>query len=84
MAKILVEQVKQFCDRGDITSGALWPCSDRKMRHSWPILASWLADHMEHANLMGIKYNSCPRCETAKDELGSVILPPDLEYHLGK
>ena len=61
IAKIVLEQVMPFSDRGDITSSALWPCSNSKMRYSWPILASWLADLMEHANLMGIKYNSCTR-----------------------
>jgi len=36
---------------------------------------------MEHANLRGVKYNACPKCETPKDELGSLILPQDLESH---
>jgi len=51
------------------------------MRCCWAILASWLADHIEHANLMGVKYNTCPKCQTLNDELGSHILPPDLESH---
>jgi len=81
IAKIVLEPVMRFPEGGDINSGALWPCSDSKMRRWWPILASWLADHMEHANLMDVKYNGCPKCQTPKDELGSLILPPDLESH---
>jgi hypothetical protein len=54
------------------------------MRRCWPILASWLADHMEHANLIGVKYNACHKCQTPKDKLGSHILPPDLESHWRK
>jgi hypothetical protein len=30
---------------------------------------------------MGIKYNACPECQTQKDELGWLILQPDLESH---
>jgi len=81
IAEILLEPVTQFPKGGDINSGALWLCSDGKMCRCWPILMSWLADHMEHANLMGMKYNACPKCQTPKDELGSLILPPDLESH---
>ena len=39
---------------------------------------------MEDANLMGVKYNACPMCQTPKDKLVSLILPPDLESHLRK
>jgi len=39
---------------------------------------------MEHANLVGVKLNACPKCQTPKDQLGSPILPLDLESHLRK
>jgi len=81
IAKRVLEPVTRFPEGEDITSGALWACSDGKMRLCWPILASWLVDHMEHANLMPVKYNACPKCQTLKDELGSLIHPPDLESH---
>jgi len=81
ITKIVLEPVTQFPKGGDINFGALWPGSDIKMSRCWPILVSCLADHMEHANLMAFKYNACPNCQTAKDELGWHILPPDLESH---
>ena len=84
IAKIVLEPVTRFPTGGDINSGALWPCSDGKMRCCWPIFASWLADHIEHANLMGVKDNAGPKCQTPKDKLGSRILPPDLESHRRK
>jgi len=84
IAGIVLEPVRRFPKGGDIISGAQWPCSDSTMRHCWPILGSWWADHMEDANLMGVKYNACPKCQTPKDKLGSLILPPDLEFHRRK
>ncbi|KAF8542359.1 hypothetical protein BDD12DRAFT_729202 [Trichophaea hybrida] len=84
VAKIVLDPLRRFPEGGDINTGALWPCSDGKMRRCWPILASWLADHMEHANLMGVKYNSCPKCQVPNDKLGSLLLPPDLESHRRK
>jgi len=84
ITKIVLEPVMRFPEGGDINSSTLWPCSDCKMCCCWPILASWLADHMEHANLMGVKYNACPKCQIPKDELGSLILPPHLESHRRK
>jgi len=84
IAEIVLEAVTRFPEGRDINCGALWPCSDGKMRRCWPILASWLVDHMKHANLMGIKYNACPMGQTPKEELGSLILPPDWESHRRK
>jgi len=68
----------RFPEGGDIHSGALWPCSDAKMRRYWPILVAWVADHMEHANHIGIKYHTCPKCQTLKDALRLHIVIPDL------
>jgi len=55
ISKLVLELVTGYPKGGDINSGALWHCSDGKMCRCWPILMSWLADHMEHANLMGVK-----------------------------
>jgi hypothetical protein len=49
--------------------------------HGWAILASWLVDYMEHANLVGVKCNVCRKCQTPKVELGMDILRPDFESH---
>lgn len=40
---------------------------------------SWLADHMEYAAPVGIKYNSDTMCQTTKDELAYLILLTDME-----
>jgi len=75
--KIVLEPVTQYVpNRGDINSGSLWHGSDGEMRHCWAILASWLADNTEHANLWGFKWFACPKCQTPKEEPGSLILPP--------
>jgi hypothetical protein len=74
---IVLEPVTECPQGAGINSGALWSCSDGKLRQCLPILLSRLADYMEHANLMGIEYNACPMYQTPKDELGSLILPPD-------
>jgi len=31
--------------------GERLPCSDGKLRHCYPILAAWIADHEEHVTL---------------------------------
>jgi len=81
IAKTGLEPVTRFPEEGEINSGALPTCTNGKMGHCVRMLASWLADRMGHANLMGVKYNACPQCQTLKDELGSLILPLDLECH---
>jgi len=84
IAKIVLELVTWYPEGVEIISSALWPCSDRTMHCCWPILASWLVDHLQHANLMGVKYNASHKCQTPKDELQSLILQPDLESHWRK
>ncbi|KAI5777109.1 hypothetical protein EDC01DRAFT_624450, partial [Geopyxis carbonaria] len=37
-------------------------CADGSVRSCWPVLAAWIADHPEHANLQGTKGNVCPTC----------------------
>jgi len=46
-------------------------CTDGKVRRCFPILAAWIADHMENITLQGIKSNLCPRCEVPAVELGT-------------
>jgi len=46
-------------------------CADGKVRRCFPILAVWIADHMENVALHGIKSNVCPRCEVPAVELGT-------------
>jgi len=46
-------------------------CADGKVRRCFPILAAWIADHMENVALHGIKSNVCPRCEVPAVELGT-------------
>jgi len=38
-------------------------CTDGKVRRCFPLLAAWIADHMENIALHGLKSNVCPRCE---------------------
>ena len=33
---------------------------------------------MEHADPLGVKYNACPQCQTAKSKQGLLIHPPGL------
>ena len=46
-------------------------CADGKVRKCFPILAAWIADHMENVVLHGVKSNACPTCEISPDMLGS-------------
>lgn len=84
IGKIVLDRVMQFLKVGDINSGPLWPCSNTRMRHYWPFLASWLADHHVHGNLIHVKCNACPNRQTPKDKLGLLILLLDMEFHWRK
>jgi len=46
-------------------------CAHGKVRSCFPILAMWIADHMENVALHGIKSNVCPRWEVPAVELGT-------------
>jgi len=46
-------------------------CADGKVWSCFPILAAWIADHMENVALYGIQSNICPRCEVPAVELGT-------------
>ena len=45
--------------------------ADRKVRRCFPLLFTWIADHMENVALHGIKSNVCPKCEVLPGELGT-------------
>jgi len=46
-------------------------CAEGKLRRCFPILAAWIADHMDNVALHGIKSNVCPRCEVPAVKLGT-------------
>ena len=45
--------------------------ADRNIRRCFPILSTWIADHMENVALHRIKSNACPKCEVPLGELGT-------------
>ncbi|KAI5776488.1 hypothetical protein EDC01DRAFT_636729 [Geopyxis carbonaria] len=47
-------------------------CADGSVRSCWPVLAAWIADHPEHANLQGTKGNVCPTCTVHRTNLGEL------------
>jgi len=60
IAKIVLEPVTRYPEGGDINSGALWPCSDGKLRRCWPILASWLTGSHGACQPYGRQVQSLP------------------------
>ena len=84
IAEIVLEPGTRFPEGEDINASALWHCSDGKMCRCWPILASWLADPMEHANLMVDKYNACPKCQTPTGKNDLTRRVTDREAVLGQ
>jgi hypothetical protein len=77
----ILQPLMAFQHTAELQDGTLWPCSDGQVRRCWPILSSWLADHMEYANLMGVKYNSCPKCFLPTQKLGSLVDPDELDEY---
>jgi len=51
--------------------GAPIDCSDGKIRKYFPIMAGWIAEHMENVTLHEIKSNTSPECELPPEELAS-------------
>ena len=49
-------------------------CADFQTHRYFPILAAWLADHIEYVALYHIKVDSCPVCEVKKDQLGISLM----------
>jgi len=56
-------------------------CADGKVRRSFPILAPWIADHMDNVALYGIKSNLCPRCLVPVVELGTNMKVYRIRYY---
>jgi len=52
-------------------TGIAIDCADGKVRECFPILSTWIADHMENVALHGLKTNACPQCEVPTHELGT-------------
>jgi len=46
-------------------------CADGKVRLCFPILSSWIVDHMENVAHHRLKTNACPKCEGPTNELGT-------------
>ena len=46
-------------------------CSDGKVRQCFPLLAGWIADHVENETLHGLKRMRCTVCEVPIERLGS-------------
>jgi hypothetical protein len=44
---------------------------DGKVRRCFPFLAAWMADHVEHVGLYGLKSQGCPKCEAQLEDLGT-------------
>jgi len=52
-------------------AGIALNCADRKVRLCFPILSTWIADHMENVAQHGLKTNACPKCKMRIDALGT-------------
>ena len=52
-------------------SGHEVECADGKVRLCFPLLASWIADHLENGTLHGIQQNQCALCKVRPEEVGS-------------
>jgi hypothetical protein len=59
-------------------------CADSNRRRCYLVLAAWIADHAEHVLLHQLRSQACPRCEVAKEELGTPPeeAPPERDYDL--
>jgi len=57
--------------QGVAHSGVPIDCANSKVRHCFPILSAWIADHMENVALHWLKSNACPECEVPTHELGT-------------
>jgi Plavaka transposase len=48
-------------------------CTDQKTCWCYPVLATWLVDHMEYVKLFNIKPKSCPVCKVSTDQLDRIV-----------
>ena len=56
--------------QGVAHSGIPIDCADGKVRLCFPILSTWIVDHMENVALHGLKSNACPNCVVPMQKLG--------------
>src|SRR5215213_4014120 len=52
-----------------VRNGILMECGDGHTRLCYPRLTAWVADHMEHVDLLGLIPKACPVCEVPPDQL---------------
>ena len=68
-----------FCRPLKVTDGLRMECCDSKIRLCFPVLCSWLADHMENTVIHGIMANRCAICPCPVENLGELPDNP-IEY----
>ncbi|KAJ7572109.1 hypothetical protein C8J56DRAFT_1069983 [Mycena floridula] len=56
-------------------------CSDGFVRHVYPIVMAYIADHPEQCLIAGCTQNSCPRCIVPPDQSGEGHKRYDLRTH---
>jgi len=61
--------------------GVLMTCVDGKIRHVYPIVAAYIADHPEQCLIACCKENRCPRCLVHPNQWGNRLVYP-LRSHI--
>ena len=51
--------------------GVSLECADKCIRQCYPVLAAWIADHIEYAKLFHLKKQACPVCTVEDHQLGA-------------
>ncbi|KAF8457926.1 hypothetical protein BDZ91DRAFT_638286, partial [Kalaharituber pfeilii] len=46
-------------------------CADERVRICFPLLCSWLADHVKNVNIYTILQNRCPICPCSAEKFGN-------------
>ncbi|KAJ7576496.1 hypothetical protein C8J56DRAFT_1007498 [Mycena floridula] len=62
-------------------NGVPMMCSDGFVRHVYPIVMAYIADHPEQCLIAGCTQNSCPRCIVPPDQSGEGHKRYDLRTH---
>jgi hypothetical protein len=57
-------------------SGIAVQCADGRTRHTFPRIASFLADYPEQCNITMVKNGCCPRCEICPDAMPGITHRP--------